>query len=240
MLVNQSLSSQSSCEEESVYQPLFFDDISSILRGHGDGPEPIKETVILVEKILLQQLRAIVNLLLEIAYERKKTYQPSLKDVEYLMRLHPQRIYRLKKHLSELQYIMKIQDLRAGRIRNEMNIMDVSEDEDPQPIVEKYDEEKTRRIFRVDRITQFLNESQYSAYVEARRTSFYHSPAMKMKLQKWLSNQDIKLTPALLTILVYLSHETIAILVDHCILSRLSSSNRSVDPFNRTTSNGQQ
>lgn len=60
--------------------------ISDIMRGFGDCVRPLDDTVALVERILLQQLRAILNALLEAADRRCGQPKPTRTDFEFLMR----------------------------------------------------------------------------------------------------------------------------------------------------------
>lgn len=119
-------------------------------------------------------------------------------------------------------------------------IFDISDDESDIEVAEKYDEEKTRRVFRADRISQILNTgAQYQEYNEARRTSFLcrNANVLKLRMKEWLRvPSDVILSPKVITILAYFANETIATLVDYCILTRLSSLNRQVDSNDRVTS----
>lgn len=101
----------------------------------------------------------------------------------------------------------------------------------------RYDEEKVRRLFRADRISQQLNGEQYVRYNEARRTSFNcrSVPRIRVKLHRWLGTKHT-LSNEVYTLLAYLAHETIAVIVDYAILTRLHSGNRSNEPVARVVS----
>ncbi|XP_055706362.1 uncharacterized protein LOC129803664 [Phlebotomus papatasi] len=229
------------------YVPIFTAEISSIMRGFGDCEHPLKETVILVEKIVYQQMRGIIQEAIDCSIARKGVPCPSQKDFEYMMRRHPVKIFRLQKYLKYMkqhQRYQRYQDIMAGRIgaqqkEEEKSPGSNSDDDSDREVPERFDEEKTRRIFRADRISQMLNGEQYEHFNAARRTSFYgdNSSTMKSKFRSWLSiPAEVTITSDVLKILAYFVHETIAVLVDYCILTRLNSSNRITEPYSRITS----
>lgn len=83
--------------------------------------------------------------------------------------------------------------------------------------------------------------TQYQEYNEARRTSFLcrNSNALKNRMREFLRvPADLILSPKVITILAYLANETIATLVDYCILTRLNSSNRQVENNDRVSLSG--
>lgn len=226
----------------SAYQPQFYQEISDIMRGYGDSEHPIRESVILIEKIVIEQMRAIMNDVINISIERKGSPAPSQRDFEYLMRNSPIKIYRLQKHLKDLEFRRRYQDMLSGRATSFNDELDGEKsDEEQDDVPEKYDEEKVRRLFRADRISLTLNGTQYAQYNEARRTSFHcrNSVVIKTKLKQLLSPPpEAVLSNHVYTIIAFLVHETIATIVDYCILTRLDSSNRETEPYYRVTSSG--
>lgn len=228
--------------------PSFFHEISNIMRGSGDCDRPLTESVLLIEKIVQQQLKGILNDAIETAIRRKGSSNPTQSEFEFLMRKHPVRISRMRKHIKDvnlLQKILKLQQNFSNRALQQQNT-DIdsnhnSDDDIEGDILNRYDEEKTRRLFRADRISQTLSGVQYQRFHEARRVSFYyrHSDKMKQKLRKFLDlPTDVHLTNSCYHILAYLMHETVAIIIDYSILTRLNSDNRQIDPFNSATSSG--
>lgn len=238
-----SVNSSSTTNQEKVeYVPQFFQEISDIMRGYGDCDKPLTESVTLVEKIVIEQMRSMLVDVINVAIERKGKPQPTQKDFEFMMRKHPTKLFRLQKHLKDLDFKRRYQDMISGRPMTYSEDFDEEHFEEPEEVAEKYDEEKVRRLFRADRISLTLNGQQYADYNEARRTSFHcrNSNTIKTKL-KTLINPPAGATISghVYTILGYLVHETIATLVDYAILTRLDSSNRSVDPFHRITASGE-
>ncbi|XP_055381672.1 transcription initiation protein SPT3 homolog [Condylostylus longicornis] len=221
----------------------FLQEISDIMKGFGDCERPLRESVQLVEKILQQQLKGILSEATEVCLRRKRTTFPVQADFEFLMRRNPVKINRMRKHLKDMKTFRRILQLQYGRpqvLAEESDGQETDEDVEME-IPEKYDEEKTRRVFRADRISQILTGQQYQQYNEARRTSFYcrHSERMKLKFKQFLGiPQDSKIPGITLSILAYLAHETIAYIVDYAILTRLNSENRITEPYSRVTSSG--
>jgi transcription initiation protein SPT3 len=153
------------------------------------------------------------------------------------MRKNPVKILRLRKDLLLLKRFREI-----FQNFNDLDSHAENSDEEADLVVrEKYDEEKTRRLFRADRISQILSGNQYKEFNEARKNSFMlkSSRDLRLKMKTWLNvPTEIRLSIHCLTILAILAHETIAKIVDMCILTRLNSENRQVDPYSRITSSG--
>lgn len=228
-------------QEKSEYEPQFMQEISDILRGYGDCEQPLDETVILVEKIVIEQMRSLFIDVINVAIERKGKPQPTQKDFEFMLRKYPTKLFRLQKHLKDLDFKRRYHDMMSGRPMTYTEDFDEENFEEPEETPERYDEEKIRRLFRADRISLTLNGQQYAEYNEARRTSFHcrNSATIKAKLKNIINPPaGAIISGHVYTILGYLVHETIATLVDYAILTRLDSSNRSVDPFNRLTAAG--
>lgn len=228
-----SINSGSSSVNE--FTPLYFPEISQMMRGFGDCEVPLKESVILVEKIVVKQMKSLINDVVQVAIKRCGSPIPCKKDFEFLMRKNPIKLQRLKKYIKGLYDVKK--NLKIKDEYDPSNCFQ-NEDEDEmfsdEEIVEKHDEEKTRRLFRADHISQSINMNDYIKFSNARKTSFNN---LKSKIRQWLNiSPDIKLKQMALEIISFLARDTVATIVDYCILTRLNSSNRQTDPFCRTTS----
>lgn len=228
--------------DSNEYVPVFYSEVSDIMRSFGDSDNPIRESVILVEKILYQQLRGILQEAVDCAVERKGQPEPTQLDFEYLMRKNTVKQYRLQKFVKDLQMKLEYQKVKQGRnlLLEDITGNDHSDEsgDEARPV---HDEEKTRRIFRADRMSELLDAKQYESFIKSRQVSFCHenSYVMKTKFRSWLNIPvDVKLSNKVMTILSYLAHETIATLMDFCILTRLNSTNRPTEPFTRVTSTG--
>lgn len=218
-------------------------EISDIMRSFGDCDQPRAESVKLVEHILQQQLRGMFNEASLVAMRRKNNPCPSQADFEFLMRNHPVKIARMRKHLKDMRILKRFLSIKTGRPQDFAEDLDgcESDDELSIDIPDQYDEERTRRLFRADRISQILNGQQYLEFNEARKTSFYcrHGEKIKNKFRHFLDlPADLHIPTATMNILAYFAHETIAMIVDYAILTRLNSSNRNRPPFSRVTPTG--
>lgn len=219
-------------------------EISDIMRSFGDSDQPRMESVKLVEHILQQQLRGMFNEASLVAMKRKNNPCPSQADFEFLMRNHPVKIARMRKHLKDMRILKKFLSIRTGRPQDFMEDLDQQDSDEELGIdvpAEMYDEDRTRRLFRADRISQILSGQQYLEFNEARKTSFYcrHGEKIKNKFRRFLDlPADLRIPTTTMNILAYFAHETIAVIVDYAILTRLNSSNRITEPFSRVTSTG--
>lgn len=223
--------------DQTTFTPLFTHEISEIMRGYGDCENPLTESVILMEKIVVQQMRSILNDIVEIAIQRTGKPNPAQVDVEFLMRKQPTKIHRMRSHLKFFEQRLRYADLMNGRPVVNVDDQDES-DEELEQISIKHDEEKMRRLFRADRISLTLNGIYYAKYIQAKRTTFHarRSAPMRNKLKILLAPAaDVQLSDRLYAILAYFMSETIATVVDYAILTRLNSNNRDVDPFQRVS-----
>lgn len=214
---------------------IFFNEVSDIMHGFGDCSQPLRESVALVEKILHQQLTAIMAEVIFLSSKRGTEITQG--DFEFIMRRSPEKIFRLQKHLRDMGLRKRIQEMLSGKVTGMQEDLEPATNERDVP--EKYDEEKSRRCFRADRISQILSGAQYQQYNAAKRTSFYCRNQMSQRFRSWLSiPADLHISSHILTILGYFAHETIAIIVDRAILVRLNSSNRIVEPYQRYSHTG--
>ncbi|XP_017041059.1 transcription initiation protein SPT3 homolog [Drosophila ficusphila] len=218
-------------------------EIADIMRSFGDSDQPIKTSVKLVEQILQQQLRGIFNEASLVAMRRKQNPCPSQADFEFLMRNHPVKIARMRKHLKDMRILKRFLSIRTGRPQDFMDDLEQQEEDEELAIDvhELHDEDRMRRLFRADRISQILTGQQYLEFNEARKTSFYcrHGEKIKNKFRRFLDlPADLRIPTPTMNILAYLAHETIAAIVDYSILTRLNSGNRVTEPYSRVTSAG--
>ncbi|XP_017109175.2 transcription initiation protein SPT3 homolog [Drosophila bipectinata] len=218
-------------------------EIADIMRSFGDSDQPRMASVKLVEQILQQQLRGIFNEASLVAMRRKQNPCPSQADFEFLMRNHPVKIARMRKHLKDMRILKRFLSIRTGRPQDFMDDLE-QQDEDEELAIEVnelHDEDRMRRLFRADRISQILTGQQYLEFNEARKTSFYcrHGEKIKNKFRRFLDlPADLRIPTPTMNILAYLAHETIAAIVDYSILTRLNSDNRATEPYSRVTSAG--
>ncbi|BFF89912.1 transcription initiation protein SPT3 homolog [Drosophila madeirensis] len=218
-------------------------EIADIMRSFGDSDQPRTASVKLVEQILQQQLRGIFNEASLVAMRRKQNPCPSQADFEFLMRNHLVKIARMRKHLKDMRILKRFLSIRTGRPQDFMDDLEQQEEDEELAIEvhELHDEDRMRRLFRADRISQILTGQQYLEFNEARKTSFYcrHGEKIKNKFRRFLDlPADLRIPTPTMNILAYLAHETIAAIVDYSILTRLNSDNRATEPYSRVTSAG--
>lgn len=234
----------------STYQSKFGGRIANIMRGYGDGPRPIPESVLLVEKILAQQMRALVNDVMCMAAKRDGELNVQQCDFEFLMRRSPQKIARLRKYLKDIEFRRRYSDIlnsKTGAIKKEQlahndgngegegDDLHDSEDINERRIREAYDEERVRRLVRADHISCMLHGQAYNEYTEARKSSFlWRNFGNSKHLLELLNLPDgWRFSQKIYTILGHMVHETIHTLVDYAILTRLNSGNHRQEPLER-------
>lgn len=114
-----------------------------------------------VEKIIFQQLNGILAEAILVASARRGEVRLTQGDFEYLMRKSPEKIFRMQKHLRDLGLRKRIQEMISGKqTSGPIEEVDGQERNNERDVQEKYDEEKCRRLFRADRISQMLTGTQ--------------------------------------------------------------------------------
>ncbi|CRK99335.1 CLUMA_CG012589, isoform A [Clunio marinus] len=210
------------------YKPRLYEEISIIMRAFGDSLSgQNRDSIILVEKIVIQQLRGIINEVINVAYKRTGNIVPSQCDFEFLMRGNAANSQRFRKYMRSVNNLKS--EKKQGLGINFLNrIVEDSSDEEQ----EIYDAEKTRRLFRADRISQILNPQKYEEFQKARTWSsnVRNKTDMLRKLVEMLQiPKEIQDHSYCLEILLYLTQETIAKIVDFAILTRLNTDNHTTD-----------
>lgn len=214
----------------SEYKPRLFDEISILARAFGDSiTSQNRDAVVLMEKILIQQLRGILNEVMNVAYKRSGSIVPQQSDFEFMMRRNPSKVQRFRKYLKNVNSLKVDQKQSYG-----LNFLNrLAEDNTSDEEQETYDPERMRRLFRADRISQVLNTQKYDEFQKARTWSsnFRNKTDMMRKLVEILQvPKEIQDNSNCLDIMLYLAQETIAKLVDFAILTRLNSDNHVTDP----------
>jgi transcription initiation protein SPT3 len=216
------------------YRPKLFDEISIFMRAFGDSFNQNRESVILVEKIVIQQLRGIMNEAMNAAYKRTGSATDVAQcDFEFLMRANRAKIQRFRKYMRNVQQLKADQKQIYGI--NFLNRIsgDTSDEE------EIYDPERTRRLFRADRISQILNPQKYEEFQKARTWSsnIRNKADMLRKLVEILQiPKEIQDNSNFQEIILFLAQETVATIVDFSILTRLNTDNHVTDPFTVSSS----
>jgi len=136
-------------------------EIADIMRSFGDSDQPRTASVKLVEQILQQQLRGIFNEASLVAMRRKQNPCPSQADFEFLMRNHPVKIARMRKHLKDMRILKRFLSIRTGRPQDFMDDLEQQEEDEELAIDvhELHDEDRMRRLFRADRISQHVSNA---------------------------------------------------------------------------------
>lgn len=223
-------------------KPRLFEEISILMRASGDADASSqhRDSIILVEKILIQQLRCIMDIAIDVASCRSNgsSLLPTIHDFEYLLHRNKPKLIRFRKYMRNVQKLqIKNEQKQAGSGTagsygiNFLNRITDNMDEEEEEV---FDSEKLRRMYRADRISQILSQQKYEEYTKARAWSsntrnkgeFLRKIVEILQLPK-----EIQDNPICLEILQFLTNETVATVVDYAILTRLNSENLSTDPF---------
>lgn len=222
-----------------------------MMHGFGDNPNPNAATVVLVEDIVLQQLRAMLQEALNYSTMRGAKAISNY-DIIYLMRKNPFKLKRL------YNYQVKMDNIDVTRIPvtpNPTNILTVLEDdkegrkkrthidvireidEADEVSLVKFDAIEYLRKVRAAKITESMSFEKYEAYHKARCSSFRSGYGLSkgfVKLERWINpTKELKITNLALEVLCFLAYETVAEIVDAVFLIRQDSKKKSGDPFSK-------
>lgn len=208
------------------------------MRAHGDASEQCRNAINLVEKIVIQQLRGILSEVMNVAFRRSGNVIPSQADFESLFR-NQSKARRFRKYIKTANSL-KVAEIKQSAVNNINFLNRLAEDNrSDEEDEEVYDAEKMRRLFRADRISQVLNPQKYEDFQRARTWSsnFRNKADMIRKLTEILQiPKDVQENSNCLEIILFLTQETIATVVDYAILTRLNSDNHITEPFTVSSS----
>lgn len=233
----------------------FVAEIQSMLHGFGDARTPLWETACLVENVVQEQMKSIINQATDVAAMRgAKSVGPE--DIIFLMRKDRVKLHRLLKYLD-------LKDLRSNMtgILGEATLDPEVAGETPFPkkrsrvcldFLSSIDQTgeltdttnlpvdivKYERTVRAERSSRALDEARYFEFVNARRASFV-SVKSAPKFREWLrikpddNSEAPKILNAAYDLLGYMAYETVAQLVDLALLVRQDKQLRACEPLSR-------
>ncbi|XP_028168639.1 transcription initiation protein SPT3 homolog [Ostrinia furnacalis] len=226
----------------------FQKEISNMMHGFGDNPNPNAATVLLVENIVLQQLRAMLQEALNYSFMRGGK-NISNYDLIYLVRKNTLKLKRLHDYQIKLDKIDKnraaadpgISNLildEAKDSKKRRTHIDVIKELDEADEVEeiKFDAIDYLRKVRADKITESMSFEKYEAYHKARCKSFRSNHVSKSfnKLEVWVNpTRELKISIPALEVLSFLAYETVAEIVDGVFFIRQDAKKKSGDPFSK-------
>ncbi|VVD01982.1 transcription initiation protein SPT3 homolog [Leptidea sinapis] len=232
----------------------FQKEISNMMHGFGDNPNPNAATVVLVENIVLQQLRTMLQEALNNSISRGAKVITNF-DFIFLMRKNPLKLKRLHDYQIKLNTIEKsrqatvstptenimpaLLDEEKDPLRKKRNHIDIIKDIDEADEVSqiKFDSIDYLRKVRAAKLTESMSFEKYEAYHKARCSSFRTGYGMTKgyhKLENWINpTKELKLTHSALEVLCFLAYETVAEIVDAVFLIRQDSKKKSGDPFSK-------
>lgn len=234
----------------------FQKEISSMMHGFGDNPNPNAATVVLVENLVLQQLRWMLQEAYNYSLMRGAKSITNY-DIIYLIRKNPVKLKRLHDYQIKLDRIDKNRQ-SSGSTQTETILPGIILDDDKDITMKKkrthievikeideYDEVSQIKFDAIDylrkvraaKISESMSFEKYEAYHKARCASFRSGYGLSkgfLKLEKWINpNKELKISHQALEVLCFLAYETVAEIVDAVFLIRQDSKKKSGDPFSK-------
>lgn len=234
----------------------FQKEITNMLHGFGDNPNPNAATVFMVENIVLGQLRAMIQQAIPTMSTRGNQLIMTNADIIFLMRKNTVKLKRLCDYQKRLDFVNKQVSSSSGEtIMPNMGTEDdadlpfkkkrstrefVLEFDEPNDVAYVgFDAIDYLRKVRAAKISEALSYEKYLAYHKARCASFktcLSGPSMKnlSKLEMWINpDNELKITQSALEILAFLAYETVAEIVDGVFFIRQDAKRRIGDPFSK-------
>lgn len=229
----------------------FTADIQSMMHGLGDYKRPLRESAVLIEDVVRQELLHIVRSAVDIALQRNSKFV-GLEDILFIMRKD-------KMKLQRLIHYLEVRDMKALKAA-----ADGGEEEKPFITMAKrgrkkvcydvissfdttgellklfssdlYDPVKQDRNSRLDKLSQYMDHDQYLEFCMARQVSFAKNKSYQMhKFRDWVTTfvevGDLKLNALTLEVLCYLAFEVVAQIVDLCLLVKRDMAVQFDDPL---------
>ncbi|XP_041971629.1 transcription initiation protein SPT3 homolog [Aricia agestis] len=227
----------------------FQKEISNMMHGFGDNPNPNAATVVLIESIVLQQLRNMLQDALNISMTRGAKAISNY-DIIYLMKKNIIKLKRLYDYQQKLDRIDKsrqascegiagILEDNKEQFKNRRTHIEVIKEFDEFDEVSqiKFDSIDYLRKVRAAKITETMPFEKYEAYHKARCSSFrtgHMNSKGFVKFEKWINpNKELKITTQAQEVLCFLAYETVAEIVDAVFLIRQDCKKKSGDPFSK-------
>ncbi|CAH2236177.1 transcription initiation protein SPT3 homolog [Pararge aegeria] len=231
----------------------FQKEISNMMHGFGDNPNPNAATVVLVEHIVLQQLRSILQEALNYSTLRGAKVISNY-DIIYLMRKNTVKLKRLHNYQIKMDHIditrnptavnpttiltgIILDDDKEGKKkRTHIDIIKDLDETDEVSLV-TFDTIDYLRKVRASKITEAMTFEKYEAYHKARCSSFRSGYGLSkgfVKLECWINpTKELNISSLALEVLCFLAYETVAEIVDGVFLIRQDSKKKSGDPFSK-------
>lgn len=235
----------SGSDTEYERKPTFLDEISQMMHGFGDCANPNFDTVVLVENIVVKQLRSLVLEAKQVAVERG---EKNITNYELIYILHRnrnvlklKRIHDIQKHqeqFEEIEDFISIQELfgdgdvfvekeniewRQKRKRTHIKII---RELDGIKEVEKVNHDYLGHIrkLRAVKVTESMPEDQYEAYQQARCVTFQSNKKYNRDLRKlrcWIDpKREYVIKSSALEVLAAIAFEFVTDIVEAVFLTR--------------------
>jgi len=242
----------------------FTSEIQNMMHCFGDSSQGSKETAELVESILKDQLNHIFELLCEIATNRDST-KIGIKEFLILLRRSPVKLRRFCQYLqvSDIKKTFNSgENITDTGVLNSSEPFEIHVESkqlrsallflwhidpsgylasiaDPTKYCPLNDESLKERQQRMEVMTKSMDVDQYLEYSKAKQNSFKRSvPSQKFK-EWFLKDQPtpvLTMTPRTWEILGYVTHETVAQIVDLSFLVRRdNTASRACDALEKNT-----
>nr|CAH7718011.1 unnamed protein product [Callosobruchus chinensis] len=216
----------------------YYSEISQMMFGFGDSHSPNPDTVRLVESILLQQLRTLVQEALkysdgehlggeELVFLMRHSKQKMRRFVTYLRNKQNKAILQQPVGAADKQLV----DKPEGQL---MEFIEHIDETGEFTDLTEIDEVKLERQLRADRISLALDEKRYLEFCKARCRSFTSNYTVQRSLKNlriWVDpKEEINFTNEALDVLAYYAYQTVAEIVDYALLVRMDTKTGS-NPF---------
>lgn len=222
-----------------------------MMHAFGDSSQPCPESAHLIESIVHEQLEALLDKASKVADIRNSPVIGP-EEILFLLRKDKSKLVRLINHL----YVKDIKSSlnENGTNQTEFRVVDVNQRSQQSKRVKicydylsqldefgeykkvfnqaLFDEIKNQRLRRIDSLTRNMTQAEYVNFSRARQVSFI-SRLKPDKFSEWLlgNKPHLKISVFAFEMIQYLTHETVAQIIDMALLVKQDAERDPYDPL---------
>lgn len=230
----------------------FTEELLSMMHAFGDSNKPMIESARLIESIVHQQLRHLIDMADDVSRVRESK-SIGAEDLLFLLRKDKSKLVRLINHLYVKDIKTSVNDgtsnpadvkIYDSSTRSQIQsrrvkvcyeyLSQLDEFNEYKKVFNQalFDEIKNQRLRRMDSLTRNMSQMEYVLFTKARQVNFM-SRVKPEKFSQWLLSDrpDIKISVFAFEMIQYLAHEIVAQIVDLSLLVKQDVERDTNDPL---------
>lgn len=224
-------------EVNTTVQQVLSEELSAMLYVYGDEKNPLKETVVMAENILVKVMVKIFEDVIKCARLRSAT-QVSIEDFAFILRKNKPKLIRFIKHMKYKETTAKISKKVDSELADSKVDAGISKNrskslQDFLTTLDLYDVQhalannepdvlRLKRLMNSDKRTRFMPPDEYIEYVKSKEISLVNTSRLQ-KFKLFMNQNGIISDPTILSkfgweSMVFMAQEEVAELVEAALL----------------------